>query len=409
MTIWYPSGCPKRLAMGVVCLLAALSSPASAQEDLTPEQLYQRAAAHYKARRFLEAARDFALAYDEVGAGELAYNTARAFDRAGHWKDAQAYYDRWLAETPAVKERENLAGKLAETGREAREAGELDLATGRLTFATRLMMAPDPQLAFELAEVHALAGRVSLAREMYKRALADGYPDPDALEAALRRVDARATVGRVVLVGEERGVRIRIDGKPMRGVDAGEEFELAAGPHRISVEKPGARPWSGRVEVRPGQVASVPFELAQRPSPPKPAPPPPDAEVRPPPRPIFAGRQRGPSWTPPVLTWVAFGGAAVGVATGAIFGSLAAGAEEQLDDCVTDAKCAATDVAAELSERTGARALQANVAYGLAVVAIGTGVVLWLTDSGARRPDDDIDDDLTAALYPWGLGASWRF
>jgi len=396
----------------VACLLLALGPPAAAQDDLTPEQLYQRASDHYQARRFLQAARDFALAYDEVGAAELAYNTARAFDRAGHWKDAQAYYDRWLAEAPPVKERSKLADKLIESGRAARDGGNLELATRRLTFAMRLKMIPDPQIAFELAEVHAASGRASLAREMYKKALADGYPDPDALEQALRNLEKRASTGRVVLVGQVRGVRIGVDGKRLDGVDTGDEFELAVGTHRLLVEKANHRSWRGRVEVRPGQVATVRFDLPERaPRPKRPPRPPtrPDpGSVAPPPRPIFAEPDRGPGWMPPVITWVSFGAAGIGLVAGGLLGSLAAGAEEQLDDCVADAKCATTEVATELSERTAARGLQANVAYGLAGAAVIAGVVVWLTSEGPSSPEDDIED-LTAGVSVTPLGVTWTF
>ena len=276
----------------------ALGLPAVAwaggREELSAEELYERATEAYLSGRFLEAARDYALAYDEVGAGELAYNTARAFDRGGRWDDAERYYQRWLDDTPPVKERERLADKLLQAGREAKEQGNTDIALRRLTFALRLRLVPDPELTFELGELHAASGHANLAREMYRKALAEGYPDTEALEAALLQLERASTIGRVVLRGEATGIEVLVDGQALPGVDTGAPFELAEGAHRIEVRKPDHRPWRARVIVRAGKTTAVRFNLVPRPAYGAAPPPPPDVglAVRPPPRPM-PGSWRG--------------------------------------------------------------------------------------------------------------------
>jgi hypothetical protein len=84
-----------------------------------------------------------------------------------------------------------------------------------------------------------------------------------------------------------------------------------------------------------------------------------------------------------------------------IFGSLAAGAEKDLDDCVTgdDRNCATSKVAGQLSERADSWAGRANIAFVGAAVAAGVGVWFWLSEGDSKDKDDDLDsleDDLNA-------------
>ena len=393
--------------VAILCgtILSLSPRPVAAQEEPAPrsaEDHYELGTKLYAQGRYIDAAREYVQAFDAVGAPELAYNAARAFDRGGRWQDAQAYYDRWLAGVPPLADREGLAVKLRQAGDQAAAAGQLDLGIKRLTYAMRLRVTPDPNLTFTLAALYERAGRGTLAQEMYRRALTDGYSNTDELEAALRRVGRAATVGRVVLLGEARDIQVRVDGRLVQGADAGSEFQVTAGQHQIEVVKDGHQTWRGRAVVRAGQLTTVPFML-QRSPPPGPR----ARRVEPPPRPAAAGRS-GSSAVPPTKSLVAYGVSGAGVVAGLVFGSLAKGNENQLEDCRRDYACATDrDSAETLSDRAASRSLQANLSFGVAVIAAGAATWLWV--SGRSEPRDDLDDELGAAVR-WGpLGVAWRF
>ena len=401
--------------LGALVLISA-EGLVGAQEP-TAKDHYRRGTSYYRDGRFSEAAREYAMAFDKAGAPELAYNTARAFDKAGRWDDARVYYERWLAGPPPMAEREKLAKKLHEGGLEAHDAGDDGLAVTRMAYALRVQVSPNPQIPFDLAEFHEEAGNNNLAREMYRRALADGYGDTSELNAALERLE-RGGRGRVVLLGEVRQVQVRVDGRLLVGVDTGKEFELPAGPHEISLEKTGHRSWHGQVEVRSGQIATVPFVLRRQggaAAPPRKPPPALDRPTAPPPRPGGPVKPSGFSAAPPALAWVSFGVGAVGLGAGLLFGSLASKAEEDLKECRDDLKCAVQEELAptqEYSDRAQKNQSLANLSFGLSIAAIAGGVLVWYLHEPAAR-EADLDDDEDFVLIPsrrgFVAGAAWRF
>ncbi len=374
--------------------------------DKTAEDYYEQGMGHYKKGKYLKAARSYVLAYDMADAPELAYNAARAFDKGGRWRDARRYYDRWLDGAPPLKERERLAERLAKAAKKAARKKKLDLAASRLGFARDLLVTPDPDLTYRLARLYERADQRKPAAETYKLALDEGYGDVDALEAALARLEGGPTPGRVVLVGDAREIRVSVDGKVVDGVETGKEFDLPVGKHKLIVDKRGHRSWRGVVEVRPGQLTTVPIQLAPvAKRPPVSNKPPPVAAQ--PPRPGGGKKKDGMfGWPPPTSVWLAFGGGVAAMSAGAIFGSLAAGAEEDLDDClaVDYSNCATSDVASQLSERSSSWEARANIAYGLGLVGAGVGVWLWMSEPGGGGTGDDdlegLEEDLNAWMIP---------
>ena len=388
-----------------------MGAPGSARAaDKTAEDYYEEGMGHYKKGKFLKAARSYVLAYDMADAPELAYNAARAFDKGGRWRDARRYYDRWLDGAPPLQERERLAERLAKAAKKAARKKKLELAASRLGFARELLVTPDPDLTYRLARLYERADQRKEAAATYKIALDEGYGDVDAIESALARLEGGPTPGRVVLVGDAREIRVNVNGKVLPGVETGKEFDLPVGKHKLIVDKRGHRSWRGLVEVRPGQLTTVPIQLAPVAARPnvvaKPTPAPPPVQ---PPRPGAGGGRGGLfDWPPPTSVWLAFGGGFAAFGAGAIFGSLASGAEKDLDDCVSgdDRNCATSNVANQLSERSSSWQTRANIAYGLAVVGAGVGAWLWLTEDGGGKDDDldGLDDDLNAWLVPTPVG-----
>lgn len=73
--------------------------------------------------------------------------------------------------------------------------------------------------------------------------------------------------------------------------------------------------------------------------------------------------------------WIAIGAGAVSAGAGAVFGLASARAQDRLDH----AELAPGEIL-ELNDAASSRALAANVLFGAAIVAAGTGVVLWILE-----------------------------
>ena len=259
----------------IAALVCGFSAPAHAAPN-SAEEYYAEGMAHYRKGDFLKAARSYVLAYDMADAPELAYNAARAFDKGGRWRDARRYYDRWLDGAPPLRERERLSGRLSKAAKKAARKKKIDLAADRLGFALELLVTPDPDLTFRLARLYERSDKRRDAASTYKLALEEGYGAPDAIEEALARLEGGPTPGRVVLVGDAGEIRVSVDGKVVQGIETGQEFDLPPGKHRLIVDKKGHRAWRGVVEVRPGQVTTVPIQL--RPVPERVQAPPPNVD-----------------------------------------------------------------------------------------------------------------------------------
>ncbi len=106
-------------------------------------------------------------------------------------------------------------------------------------------------------------------------------------------------------------------------------------------------------------------------------------------------------WLPPARSLVTFGASTAAVVAGGYLGSLAKDAEQKLDDCLSDLPCGtAPTVQRELQERASRRALQANIAYGVALAGLGVGIWLWLSEDAEAKP---------AGVRYGPLGVTWRF
>lgn len=81
-------------------------------------------------------------------------------------------------------------------------------------------------------------------------------------------------------------------------------------------------------------------------------------------------RDPSPPWA-----WIAIGGGAVCAGAGAVFGLASARARDRLDHDEL-----APREAMELNDAASSRALAANILFGAAIAAAGTGVIAWILD-----------------------------
>lgn len=163
------------------------------------------------------------------------------------------------------------------------------------------------------------------------------------------------------------GAQVTIDGRPFDPA-----VPLAPGHHVVAVSAAGHRPARREVDAHAGQPLSLEVALA-----PIPPPAPPVAAVA-----AVAPRPRARFWTGRRVTAVVAGGVAVAAgAAGLVLGLQA----RQLDrDTYTlcaspETPCPAAGAANDRNDQARTRALEANIAYGVAGAATIAAAVLWLT------------------------------
>lgn len=242
-----------------------------------------------------------------------------------------------------------------------------DYTAAALAFERAYGLAPRAAALLNAAEAWEKSGMRAKAYADCRRALStEGILEAEAAEAERRMARFRPKIGLVEVSGP-----------------AGVESDVDAGGDRqalptVFVVEPGQRAIilyaqsGGRLEERvitvaAGATVQVAFEVPAAPDP-LPELPPPTALAPPvsPPEPPVPAVGQGP----PLLSWVAFGGAGVGLVAAGIFGALSLDAKVAYEAAPTRERADAF-----FDRRTGA-----NVCIGLAVAAAVSGAALWWLD-----------------------------
>lgn len=253
-----------------------------------------------------------------------------------------------------------------ESFRQARAAfnrGEFAAAGAAFEQAARFVNHPAPLLnaadAWERAKDFVRASVLCHEAKSIAEAASDFA---NAAEACLVRLAPHVAV---VQIEGPAGTMAAIDAAGARSLPT--VVHLAGGHHAIVAVGPSIE--DGRVtrdvDVAAGETLAVTFPAVPKP---KEAPPPPPARTDSPPRrPLL-----------PTASWIAFGTSVVAGATAATFGVMTRNAKSDFDGGETTQA---------LADRFHDYRLATNVAVGVAVVAIATGVVFWvLAPSRSTRP-----------------------
>lgn len=270
------------------------------------------------------------------------------------------------------------ADALFHAGRALYDAGRFDEACPKLRASQEAAAAGGTLLL--LGMCHAKQGKTATAEAELRSALAiarrDRRLDRERLASkVLESVRGRAPRVTFVAPASPAALRVRIDGGAPLGRDALDvPLPVDPGPHEALVEADGFTPARAAFDA-PDAPETIRVELpAPEPTPaPVAAPPPADARVAPP--------RRGPNLHP-VGTYVALGASALAFGAGAFFGVRAIRLDDDARGACDPARCASDE---GLSKNADARASAtlANVAVGVGVTALLTGVVFWLTSERA--------------------------
>lgn len=292
---------------------------ATAEQQGTATEHYQRGVEHYKAGRFKEAAAAFELAYETVASPNAHMMMARAYRDAG-----------------------DLARALEEFAATQREAAQLAVTL------------PKYAAAAESAEKELL--------ELLPRA------------AALAIEIAGGGAGVVVTVGSRQ---VPAEVLPTVGVAPGPHLVIARAGDGREVRKDVMVRKGERLRVvldfDAPATAPAPEGGSQPASPAEPAAPPPEDDD--------ASRDAGPARSGRSLrpyAYVAGGVGALGLIGFAVFGSMASATYSELESGCPGGVCA-PERQSDIDEGKSQQ-LIANVALGVGVLGLGAGVALWLLE-----------------------------
>jgi hypothetical protein len=283
----------------------------------------------------------------------------------------------------APKEDRAAAESLFAEGRQLLQTGDYERACTKFEASQRLEPALGTSL--NLADCYDKVGRTASAWAEFKSAAAAAQKAGDALRknTALERagiLEPRLTRLRIELA--DPSVSVLQNGEPANPALIGSAIPVDPGNYRFEARAPGKAPWTESIEVR-GEGALIEVKIPLLPVeldlPPVPALPEP-APSGPPP--MTSGSAQGQR----TLAWVLGGVGVASIATGAVFGTLAASSWAKAQDSCGDYPYECTPDGLEHADDASTRATVATVGFALGAAALGTSVVLFVTDEDEPEP-----------------------
>ena len=264
---------------------------------------------------------------------------------------------------------ELVAQQAFEDGRALFRDGKVAEACDRFAVSQRLQ--PKLGTLLNLAICHQKQGKLTTAWSEFFAARANAASDkrPDRVEFAEARMAEIAPQLAHVRVhidptNKAAGTVVMLDDSRVDDNAYDTNIPVDRGPHKVSVSAPGREPWSSELDMAgagDSKVVDVPT-LTSLPPPPS----------NPPPR-VLAHPRRTAGW---VTASVGVGG----IGAGSVFGVLAILARNDAESLCAQNRCAE----GRSKNNTGRSfAWVSDVALGVGVVALVTGIVLVLTDKNA--------------------------
>ncbi len=305
------------------------------------------------------------------------------------WAMAVCLFALPLRAEPSQADR-GLAQSLFDSGKALMDRGDYDQACPKLEESQRLD--PGGGTILNLALCHELQGRLAAAWTEFKQALGDAQRDgrQDRIDAAvehLRIVESKLPWITVTVGSAVPGQEVRIDGALLGQPAWGTAVAVDPGAHELSATAPGREPWSGRIELAPGERKTVTVPKLGAAAPPKArverAPPVRAAPTDWNPAPAAPRKRQGSSGTGMLLAGL--GGLSLVIGTIAGLSAIEKHKESN-QRCPTDTTCTGEGVKLENEARSAART--ANVAFGIGLVGVTVGFIFMASsgDDSAARP-----------------------
>jgi hypothetical protein len=265
-----------------------------------------------------------------------------------------------------------------------------DFAGALARFEEAYTIVNNPVVLLGVASAQERLGRTAEARATLERYLRErpSAPDRADIEARIAAMPAGAAPatapGTLVITSDPAGASVVIDGESSGAVTP-TEVSLAAGTHEVALALSGFELATRSVTMSDGARTEVAVTLTAIPE----AEPMDESEAFPEEDAAEEETEEpAPSSGPSAATWVTTAIAGVALVTGTVFGFLALSRQSDFDVMPSHA----------LADEGGAFALAADLAFGVAVAAGITAIVLYATDrpsppAETETPDESDDGD----------------
>jgi serine/threonine-protein kinase len=284
------------------------------------------------------------------------------------------------AQSGGDAQRKAAAEALFDEGKSLLEQGRFQEACPR--FEQSQEIDPGVGTLLYLGECYVRVGKLASAWAIFREAASAARASGQGERARIGEDRARELRPRLaelaILVPSEQpaGFEVLLDGKLVSSALFGGFFPVDAGSHQVIVRAPGYEPWAIPLDLRAEgerQTVQVP---GLTPSPRDQA-----VRIEPPPAALAASSTAPPARDLRPLAYWLGGGGLVALATGVVFGVIANGHDNESDDYCVEDRCNLRG--ADENQKARDWALAANVAYGVGVVALGAGAVIYFT-GGSR-------------------------
>lgn len=294
------------------------------------------------------------------------------------------------------------APALAEQG--GREAARRHYAEGQELFRARNYeaalaefraaneIAPHPITLKAQAECLERLGRMREAVPLFEQYLAQMPNAPDAADIRARIASHQSQGGRVSIYSNPPGATVTLDGRRLNGTTP-MQIDVAAGRHAVALEMNGYQMGLEEFNVAPGgtytvNTAMVPVAAAAPTTPESP----PGVEPAP--------TQR--TWRVTTPVWAMIGVTAAALVTGVVTGSLALADQGEFDDQIAAEGVTSENrqVLEDMGDTGTAKALVADISFGVAGAAAITGIVLFFVQNHQAQTSGQARRQRSFAITP---------
>jgi hypothetical protein len=357
-----------RLGLALAAVAPALCW---AQENPAYQAAHQRGTTAFNAGNFAECAEEFRRAFDVEPRGNLLYNIAFCYEKAGDLPNAITFYQRFIDAVPTSPKRPQVQRLLDQLkGQIQDEFVDINVSSdpvGAQVFVNDKgggAMGATP-LTFKLLPGSYLIIAESQGYEPAKRKVDVKKGDTVMVELNLVSTDQIGTYSMLVT---ERDADVLVDNRKVGKAPITEPLRLKQGRHELLVTKTGFKNWSKTIEVKAGANETIKVDMVEEGA---------AAAAAAESGGLFSGDRLLPTITAAAGLGITVGGAVIGMSASKLYDDL----KKKRD---------AGELIHPNDIKTGkSRVLMTNLLLGTGSAAVVGGAVWWFLAGSGDAPDVD--------------------
>ncbi len=229
------------------------------------DQVKSQAVSAYRAGNYEEAARLYIQAFAIEPRGNLLYNIAISYEKAGNIQQAVAYYERFNDAVPDSPQRDVAVRKISDLKPQL-QANMVDVTVGSTPYGATIFVDDRAKGALGTAPLTfgLLPGRYTIIADL--KGYQQASREIQVVKGKPLRVDLSLAnlndLGKMRISVSEDEASIVVDGKKLAVSPYVKTLQVPVGWREILVVKPGYEVWRQTVEIKPQGETRVVAELA---------------------------------------------------------------------------------------------------------------------------------------------------